>query len=219
MEQKYYRGFSHARSMTKKLVACMAILVLTLCASMVAKAAGPIINVWYGSPQKFGQIGTTQRWVNILGDIFSDNGVKSFTYTLNGGSPVDLNFLADSRRIAKEGNFNIDILVQDLNPGANTVAISVKNEGDTITTENVVVDWTPGKVWPTAYSVALTSAAALSDSVQVSDGKWTADANGVRIQEHGYDRIIMIGDSTWTDYEITAKAYVNYIDTSDHRIQ
>ena len=82
-------------------------------------------------------------------------------------------------------------------------------------TTDVEVDWTPGKTWPTAYNVALTSAAALADSVQVSDGHWTVDTGGVRIQAYGYDRIIMIGDSTWTDYEISAKVRVNSVNASD----
>ncbi len=33
--------------------------------------SGPTITVWYGSPQKFGQIGVPQRWVNILGNVSS----------------------------------------------------------------------------------------------------------------------------------------------------
>ncbi len=42
----------------------------------------PAINVWYGLNQTFGQLGTPQQWINILGSV---TGATSLTYSLNGG--------------------------------------------------------------------------------------------------------------------------------------
>ena len=39
--------------------------------------AGPAIDVWYGSNQKFGNVGISQKWVNIYGDVAVERVEKS----------------------------------------------------------------------------------------------------------------------------------------------
>ena len=101
--------------------------------------AAPEIDVWYGQTQNFGQNGTPQQWVNILGNVRDPDGVmlKSFSYRLNQGSPRTLSYggsgsLNDSRRLINPGDFNIDINKDDLLPlpNTNTVVITaVDSEG------------------------------------------------------------------------------------------
>ena len=178
--------------------------------------SGPVINVWYGSPQKFGQEGVPQRWVNILGNVSTSNPPLSYLkYSLNGSDDVYLSVGPDTRRLAQSGDFNIDILTQYLSPGNNTVLITAQDNLGVSSTQSVTIKWTPGKVWPSMYTVKWSSASSLSDSVQVVDGLWATDGGGVRTTQPGYDRIIAIGDTTWTDYEVQAQVYVHAIDNSD----
>jgi regulation of enolase protein 1 (concanavalin A-like superfamily) len=46
----------------------------------------PVIDVWYGDNQTFGQLGVPQQWINILGNVSSAAGLATLTYTLNGGA-------------------------------------------------------------------------------------------------------------------------------------
>ena len=177
--------------------------------------SGPTINVWYGSPQKFGQIGVPQRWVNILGNVSSTNSIFSLKCSLNGGIDVHLSWGPDTRRLEATGDFNIDLPVESLFPGNNTLLITAQDNMGATSQQSVTILWTPSKVWPSMYSVNWTSASSLSDSVQVVDGLWATDGGGVRTTQPGYDRIIAIGDSSWTDYEVQAQVYVHSIDNSD----
>ena len=65
------------------------------------------------------------------------------------------------------------------------------------------------------YSVNWASPSTLSDSVQVVDGLWATDGGGVRTIQPGYDRIIAIGDSSWTDYEVQAQVFVHSVDNTN----
>ena len=50
-------------------------------------AHAPIVNVWYGREQTFGELGNPQQWINILGNV-SGHSTTSLTYSLNGGLPL-----------------------------------------------------------------------------------------------------------------------------------
>ena len=43
----------------------------------------------------------------------------------------------------------------------------------------------------------------IQDAVQIVDGRWRLEENGVRTVNPYYDRVLALGDLTWTDYEIT----------------
>ncbi len=168
--------------------------------------AAPVIDVWYGSDQRFGAMGTPQRRANILGTASHAWGISSLSYRLNGGTSRTLNFTA-RRRISSLGDFNIDLKFDELNPGANTVLIKAKaNNGDSSETAVIVRDQTGSQVWPLPYTCAWTQ---FVDSVQILDGQWSLMGGGARIIQPGYDRLIAIGDTTWTDYEVTVKVTVH----------
>ena len=63
----------------------------------------PIIDVWYGTEQQFGQVGIPQQWVNILGNVTDPDGIDTLTYSLNGGSESALSIGPDTCRLADEG--------------------------------------------------------------------------------------------------------------------
>ena len=61
---------------------------------------------------------------------------------------------------------------------------------------------------------AWSSGAALMDSSQVVDGKWMVYGGAIHVQETGYDRLVAIGDTTWQDYEVSARFTVHGIDST-----
>ncbi len=124
-----------------------------------AAASAAAIDVWYGNTQSFGNPGTPQEWVNILGRV---SGASPFTlsYQLNGGAITPLsvgdqpdvgNDPGDNKinpRLAMPGDFNVEIATTSLNNGANTVAITLQDDSGDTTTENVTVNYSATNKWP-----------------------------------------------------------------------
>jgi len=53
--------------------------------------------------------------------------------------------------------------------------------------------------------------------VQVADGLWTHDANGVRPAVQGYDRLLTLGDQSWDNYEVSLSVTMHDLTTVDPR--
>jgi hypothetical protein len=87
---------------------------------------------------------------------------------------------------------------------------SVRN---TLTTYIQIRDLS-GAAWPLPYDVAWSSTSSLGDLAQVVDGKWEMGSGTVSILEAGYDRLIAIGDTLWTDYQVTVEITVHGIDST-----
>ncbi|MFH1843685.1 MAG: DUF1349 domain-containing protein [bacterium] len=174
-----------------------------------AWAQDPTVDVWYGLDQSFGQVGTPQNWVNILGNVADPDGIESLTYTINGSPDSVLSVGPDFRRLAEDGDFNIDLAITDLLSGANTIEITATDSLGFDTTETVNLDYTPGTVWPLPYTIDWDTVTAVTNVVQVVDGQWDLVSGGARSTQVDYDRIIAIGDTTWDDYEITVPVTFN----------
>ena len=177
-------------------------------------AAAPTINVWYGNNQSFGQIGNPQTAINILGNVSDSNGVSSLSYTLNGGTPVNLSRGPDSRRLLSPGDFNIDINTSSLNNGSNTVVITATNSLNETSTATVTVQYSAGNIWPANYSINWSAGSSIQSVAQVVDGHWTLSGGTVHPTYLGYDRLLGIGDRTWSDYEVTVPITIHNIDSS-----
>ena len=171
--------------------------------------SNPVIDVWYGDTQSFGQLGSPQKWVNILGNVTDSDGIKSLTYTLNGGLESTLSVGPNDRRLQNDGDFNIDILASDLNNGSNTIVIIATDNNNNTSTKSITLEYTSGNTWNSNYAVSWDTVTNIQNVVQVLDGKWQFNSEGIRIIEPGYDRLALIGDTTWTDYEITVPITVN----------
>ncbi len=184
---------------------------------MGSNFAQPTISVWHGLNQSFGQRGNPQTAINILGNVTDPNGIQSLNYTLNGGSPINLSRGPDTRRLRRTGDFNIDIYTSALNSGSNSVLITATNDSSQISTQTVTVNYTAGQIWPTTYSIDWATAGTIQNVAQVTDGHWTLDSGTIRLAnaaDLGYDRLVAIGDKTWTDYEATVPITVINIDSS-----
>ena len=178
----------------------------------------PIVDIWYGTmtgpgqyTQNYGQLGNPQRWVNINGNATDLQGtVDTITYTLNGGASVPLGIglgtYQEPYRLVSPGDFTTEIDHDDLLPGNNTVLITATDNDGNQTVVTVTVNYTAGVTWATTTSIDFDTVTDPADVLQYVDGKWALDIEqgtgrqGLRISEMGYDRLLAIGDETWTDY-------------------
>ncbi|MEM8970539.1 MAG: cadherin-like domain-containing protein [Pseudomonadota bacterium] len=162
-----------------------------------------LIDVWYGTEQTFGLPGEAQEWINILGNV-SATEVASLAYSLNGGADRALTFMPDGRRLERDGDFNIDIRYSELDGTQTDDVVTIKANlvGGGQVTQDVLVDYESGTIWPANYSIDWSSVVDIQDAVQVVDGLWSHTSAGARPVETGYDRVITIGDQTWDNYQI-----------------
>ncbi|QIZ69746.1 Ig-like domain-containing protein [Oxynema aestuarii] len=174
----------------------------------------PIIDVWYGLNQAFGQIGQPQTWVNLLGNVSDPDGIASLSYQLNGGSNIPLSLGPDDRRLQNPGDFNVDIAYSDLDGSVTDdfVTIFATDTLGNTSTQTVSVDYESGQVWPEPYAIDWSAVSNLQDAVQVVDGLWHLEGDTVRTSIQGYDRLLAIGETTWDDYEVTVPVTVNSTD-------
>ena len=162
------------------------------------------IDVWYGLNQVAGNIGRSQRWVNVLGKVTDPDGISSLSYTLNGGASVALSIGSNDRRLFNEGDFNIDLDRADLQQGANLVEITAIDTQGSETSTTVTVNFNRDRVWPSVYTVDWSTLSSIQEGVEILDGNWELTPNGIRTVETGYDRLFAVGEVTWDEYELTS---------------
>jgi hypothetical protein len=178
----------------------------------LAGPSEPVIDVWYTHTQRFGHIGNSQRWVNILGNVSDPDGIASLAYSLNGGSSLGLNIGPDGARLAEEGDFNVEIDYSDLSSGSNEVVIVATDNLDNVAVATVTVEYESGNVWPKPYVVQWNVAEQLLDVVQVVDGLWAVEDGLLRPVEassQSYDRLVALGDISWLDYEVSVPIIIH----------
>lgn len=180
-------------------------------------AAGPIIDVWHGEDKAFGELGTSQRWVNIVGRLSDPDGVaeRGLTYALNGGVTKAAGLGPNERRLVVANDFNIDIERSALLLGENTVLLTAIDSLGNTSSRVAKFTFTGGNVWPFAYGIDWSSVVDLQDHVDVVDGRWQVTAAGLRTSELGYDRIVSLGDTSWKDYEVRVPVTVHSIAAVD----
>lgn len=178
-------------------------------ASLAAQA--PVITVWYENALNFGQIGTPQNQINILGNVSDPGGiVASLTYSLNNGAENRLSLGKSNVRLINTGDFNINLYTNTLNTGTYQLLIRAKDKnGAEVARQTVSFNYTAGRVWPMPYSTNWAAAANISEQAQVVDGLWNLNANGVTPVYFGYDRLIALGDLNWSQYEILVPVTVH----------
>ncbi len=176
------------------------------------------IDVWNGAYQHFGQLGTPQTWLNIVGSVRGPRAIESLTYSLNDGPEQGLSLGADRRRLFGQGDFNIelDYRLVAAAPSSNTVRITA-DDGQTIVTQDVVFTYEPNQRWPLPYTADWSAVSAVADGGQIVDGAWRIGNGLLQNVVPGYDRLVAIGDMSWTDYEVTVPVTVHAINTAGWR--
>ncbi|MDX2139633.1 MAG: DUF1349 domain-containing protein [Chloroflexota bacterium] len=164
----------------------------------------PVINLWYGESQTFGNIGVPSNWVNIVGraqDADAGDRIR-MTYSINGDEYLPLSVGPDRRRLAGRGDFNIEIGLESLREGENEIIIRAEDRYENRTNVSVFVNFSARNVWSIPWTAEWSDAQTVQANVQVVDGLWEVTADGVRTAEPGYRRMIAIGDLSWTDYQV-----------------
>ena len=177
--------------------------VLALASSLAAASAtGADIRVWYGETQPFGHRGNPQPRINILGVVEGGEEVESLSYSLNGGPDRPLSMGRNGFRLSLPGAFNAEIERSELRGGANTVELKAQPRfSNAPLTATVRVDFTAGRTWPLPYAIKWSEVRRIHDVAEVMDGHWQLTPEGVRTLDPYYDRVIALGDTSWTDYE------------------
>ena len=168
--------------------------------SVAWDSTAPSFDIWYGKNQKFGNSGITQSDFNLLGHAYHPEGIKSLTYSVNGKMGGQLNF-NHYRRLERFGDFNAEIPISDLKNGKNFVVLTIKDKLDRIIRDTVWVRRIFSQIQQTR-TIHWQNVTNLQDVGQVSDGKWEITKDGLQIIEPGYDRIFLIGDKSWQDYQV-----------------
>ena len=188
-------------------------LGVLLCAS-VACAEPPTLTWFYGKHLTFRSIGIPQRCANILGNVQDPDGISALTCSINGGAAKVLSIGADTRRLLNAGDFNIDISWPEILPlpDSNIVVVTATDSQSEVAEDTVIVRYHAGTQWPFPASVTWSEYSDVMSAAQVVDGEWSLQGSAVRNIDVGYDRLLAIGDTTWTDYEVAVPITIHSID-------
>ncbi|MBP8948135.1 MAG: hypothetical protein KBG73_04785 [Candidatus Promineofilum sp.] len=183
-----------------------------------AAAAAPVITLWSGPTLPAGQRGDPQKWVNVLGNVTSPVTLTSLSYTLNGGPSQPLATGPDNMRLARSGDFNVELDYTDLRPGANTVVIRAVDQNGGTAQSTVTVNYRSGDLtWlPQTYFYDWSTVTRVADLAQMVDGPWRLDGDSVRPTVFDFDRLLALGDLSWRDYTVTVPITVFGIDESGY---
>lgn len=167
------------------------------------------IEVWHGLDQRVGHLGDAQDDFNLLGRVPEAERLFSLQYAVGDATPVELNF-RDYRRLAATGHFNADIPVASLAPGPNTVTLQARFVDGKVARRTVDVSRMEGAS-PLPIAIDWAEVADPQDVGQYVDGEWRQGEHGLRTAHVGYDRLFLIGERDWQDYEVTAEVTLHAV--------
>jgi hypothetical protein len=171
------------------------------------------IRVWHSNQQQVGDLGNMQDDFNLMGTLIPADGYKSLTYNLNQGDPVTLNIGQGAfgyKRLAKAGHFNADIPISTLLHGENKIVLMAVNNQDQKITQEVQVNRLDGDC-TLPYHIEWSKVTNPQHVGQYVDGEWYLTDEGLRTKHTGYDRLFLIGNRNWKDYEVTLPVTVHHI--------
>lgn len=163
-----------------------------------------MIDLWTGPTPVFGSLGLTQRWINILGNVDTTQREGTLTYRWNDRPWTKASIGPDYHRLARQGDFNIEIPASSCRDGTNTLTIQLATNARTTETVKIPVVVHKKRRWPLPWSVDLVNDHDEGDLPQFTDGRWASDRFGLSVQDPYYDRVISFGDRRWKNYRIDA---------------
>jgi hypothetical protein len=176
---------------------------------LTAAADSNRIEVWHGVEQRVGHLGDAQDDFNLMGRVRQPDQLVALQYGVNDAVPVELN-VRGYRRLAADGHFNADIPIESLAPGANTVTLEGRfADGEKVRREVTVARLSGSTALPLEIDWA--QVADPQDVGQYVDGEWRLGEQGLRTGHAGYDRLFLIGERDWQDYEVTAEVTVHRV--------
>ncbi|MCK5270852.1 MAG: hypothetical protein KAJ46_08710 [Sedimentisphaerales bacterium] len=171
------------------------------------------INIWHGLEQKVGHLGDAQDDFNLMGELIPADGYDSLTYSLNGAAAVSLTIgeaPTGFRRLAGEGHFNADIPIATLVAGNNKISLVATTKQANQFIREVTVEKLGGSC-PLPVAIDWSTVSDPQDVGQYVDGEWLLTDDGLRTKHTGYDRLFLIGERTWQDYEVTVPITIHQV--------
>ena len=171
-----------------------------------------VISIWYGTHQKLAHPGAPQDLYNVLGNLRNPEHFDSLFWSLNGTSKGFLTILpVQNIRLALPGDFNAEIPLSELYPGKNTVSFTASHKSGQKFSKHVTLDYRSGGSWPLPFSINWQNVSGITEATFPVDGFWTLGRDGVRSIQPHYDRVLAVGDTSWTDYEVTVPITVHSV--------
>ncbi len=168
--------------------------------------------MWHGNVQTFGP-GNPQVWANVLGRVSSR--VTSLSYRLNGGALIPLDVGPNGTRLAKRGDFNIELDRSTLRrlPDENVVEFTATLSDGEVETEAMTLRYRGDGRPLSGLTIVWKDLDTVSRANEVGtiiDGHFALDPFGIRTVEAGYDRLLAIGDAGWSSrLEVLAEAILH----------
>ena len=176
----------------------------------------PEIEVWHGDSQRVGHLGDAQDDFNLLGNLVDAESFEKLVVMLNDVPLMPLTIAEGStgfRRLARPGHFNADIPVSLLRRGTNNIVLrGIDSEGRVLSHE-VTLAYEEGSC-PLPFQVAWSQTSDPQAVGQYVDGEWALQNGGLRTCHTGYDRIFLLGNRSWQDYEVTTSITVHKVTDS-----
>lgn len=174
------------------------------------------IEIWHGQNQRVGHLGAPQPDFNVSG-IAEGHELLG---RVNGGEPLELSIAEDPggfRRLGAKGHFNFEVPVSQLVLGPNQITLTARGT-KAAATANITVEYSAGGATPSPFEVRWAGLDHPQDAGQIVDGKWEITGDGLRSRMPAYDRLFLLGDSTWRDYEVRTRVTVHSVadDTGSH---
>jgi hypothetical protein len=166
------------------------------------------VEIWHGLHHRIGHLGEGQDDFNLLGHVYSTHPLVAVTCVVNDGAARNLRF-KQFRRIVTDGDFNADISISTLKVGENRVAIQARDsEGNTASAKATITRFSQGST-PFPCRIRWSQIKDPEEVGQYTDGKWRLTPQGLRTGQIGYDRVFLIGERYWQDYEVTASVTIH----------
>lgn len=188
-------------------------ILVSLFAPLLLQAASPPdapIEIWHGAQQQVGRHGDPQPDFNVLGHVHDWGNLDTLSWQLNNGLPVPLAFRA-YRRLARDGDFNADVPIALLKPGVNTITIQARFRDGTAERRDLTLRRETGSS-PLPTVIRWADLEDPQDVGQYVDGRWHANTSGLSVEHPGYDRLFLIGDNTWQDYQVLTSFTIHEVE-------
>lgn len=186
------------------------LLALLATCAWAAEPVAPVIDVWQGDHQRTGHLGDAQDDYNVLGHVEPWSEIDTFTWSLNRSTPAPISYRA-YRRLVADGDFNIDLPVGKLKPGGNQLVLALRLRDGRSLTRTVTIDRQTGST-PLPLHLRWSGVKNPADVGQIVDGRWELTPAGLRSAQLGYDRLFLLGERSWRDYELRTTITVHAVD-------
>ncbi len=195
---------------------CFAVFAGGICRVFGSDSDG--IEIWHGDRQRIGHLGTAQPDFNVLGHIVRWRELDTLRWAFNrqewGWTALSYRAF---RRLTADGDFNADIPIASLRPGENTIILTAQFRDGTSSERMLTLVKETGAVH-LPQTIIWSAVNDPQDVGQYVDGHWKREPRGLRTAQVGYDRIFLIGQENWRDYEVRTSITVHHVpkETAPH---